>query len=363
VPVEELHDSAVLYVTGNQNLNLVPEDKAKLKTFIEEGGIVVGNADCANAEFAAGFRRLGTQLFPEYEFRAVPKDSVIYTGEQYRASKWKEPPRVLELNNGVRDLMLLIPDADPSKYFELHQVGGRQYLYELMSDILFYAVDQSGTRMKGETYIVRPNPSAAIKRTVKVARVQYDGNWDPEPGGWIRLAAVMRNTRGIDLQVSPVRLGQGKLDRSFKLAHLTGTAAFHLTGAAEDELRKFVAQGGKLVVDAAGGGATFDAAAQSELKTLFPKGSLDTLAGNNPIFTFGQILDRAVYRRYARSRIEKTAAFRLQAMDVDGRTSVFYSAEDISEGLVGEPIDGIYGYDPKVATGLMGNLIAYSAAR
>jgi hypothetical protein len=52
-----------------------------------------------------------------------------------------------------------------------------------------------------------------------------------------------------------------------------------------------------------------------------------------------------------------------EAVTNNSRTRVFYSAEDLSEGLVGQPIDGIYGYSPQIATSLMANLLTYAAAR
>ena len=45
---------------------------------------------------------------------------------------------------------------------------------------------------------------------------------------------------------------------------------------------------------------------------------------------------------------------------MEGRIGVFYSAEDISAGLVGEPVDGILGYDPDSATSLMEHMILYA---
>lgn len=362
-PVEELHDSAVLYLAGNQPLNLMPEDKAKLKQFIQEGGILFGNADCASKEFSDSFRALGTELFPAYEFRNVPRDSVIFTGEEYRAAKWKFPPQVLELNNGVRDLMLLAPEADPSRFFQQRQIGSRQDVYELLADILFYSVDQSGARLKGDTYIVRPNSQPA-RRSVKIARLEYGGNWDPEPGGWTRLAAVMHNTRGIDLQVQTLTPGEGKLNNTFKLAHLTGTANFHLGDSARAEIKRFVDRGGVLVIDAAGGSPAFDAAAQAEIKAIFPEGALELLSPDHPIYKAGMTLTRPSFRRYQRSRLPSTSQFRVEGFDTGTarrKTAVIYSAEDITEGLVGQPVDGVYGYQPQTATNLMANLITYAA--
>jgi len=210
---------------------------------------------------------------------------------------------------------------------------------------------------------VRPDPSATVNKTIKVARLEYDGNWDPEPAGWIRLAAVMHNTRGIDLQVTPIRLGEGKLDNSFNVADLTGTSLFHFTENSRAEIKRFVDGGGTLVIDAAGGSAAFAAAAQAEMKNVFPDGNLDILPSEHPVFSSGMSLTRAFYRRFAADRIGQSTDFHLQGLDANGRTAVFFSAEDISAGLVGEPMDGIYGYAPRLATELMANILTYAAGK
>jgi hypothetical protein len=47
----------------------------------------------------------------------------------------------------------------------------------------------------------------------------------------------------------------------------------------------------------------------------------------------------------------------LAAIHLKGRAGVFYSAEDLSTGLVGVPVDGIFGYEPATATAIMRNLV------
>jgi len=45
-----------------------------------------------------------------------------------------------------------------------------------------------------------------------------------------------------------------------------------------------------------------------------------------------------------------------------GRVGVFFSREDLSAGLVGQPVDGIVGYDPHTATTIMSRIILYAAS-
>ena len=58
------------------------------------------------------------------------------------------------------------------------------------------------------------------------------------------------------LTVEPVKLGDGKLS-TYKIAHLTGTAPVTFSAAQIQEIKKFVAGGGVLIIDAAGGSVPF----------------------------------------------------------------------------------------------------------
>jgi hypothetical protein len=52
---------------------------------------------------------------------------------------------------------------------------------------------------------------------------------------------------------------------------------------------------------------------------------------------------------------------RIKAIAIKGRPAVFFSREDLSAGIVGEPVDGIAGYDPASSTALMRAMIMYGA--
>src|SRR5260221_14280562 len=78
----------------------------------------------------------------------------------------------------------------------------------------------------------------------------------------------MHNEHHLDLQVEPVKLGDGKLD-GYKVAHFTGNVKFHLTEGQEAELKKFAENGGLLIVDSCGGSGEFASAVETEMATLF----------------------------------------------------------------------------------------------
>ncbi len=362
VSVDDLHDAPILYIAGNQNLMFSDADQAKLKTFVEQGGMILGNADCASDAFANSFQKLGQKLFPEYEFRELPKDHLIFN-HPFTYKKWRVAPVVRGLSNGSRELMVLFPTADFSKLWQLGVYGGREEGHQLMWNLYFYAVDRTQLRFKGQTYIVHKSPQVQAAKTISVARLQYGGNWNPEPGGWRRLAAVTHNSNGTDLDVKTVKLGTGDLAKGdFRVAHLTGTTKFRLDDTAKSELRDYVARGGTLVIEGCGGSSDFAGAAEEQLAALWPGAEPKVIAPEHALFAAGTKAGAIAYRAYAKKLLGNLTTPRLKAIEVNNRMAVFFSFEDLSTGLVGQAIDGIYGYEPQSATDLMRNILFYAAA-
>jgi hypothetical protein len=355
---DDVNDSAILYIAGNQNLSFTPDERAILKRFVEQGGLILGTADCGDKAFDVSFRKLAASLFPTYEFRKLPADHTIFHGELFDGSKWKTPSDLVGVSNGVRELMLLAPESDLGKQWTLPGPP-KSDAVQLAANLYFYATGKRGMQ-RGQTYLVKPDPKIKPTTIVTLARLQYGGIWNPEPGGWRRIAAILHNQRKIKLQVETVKLGEGKLNE-YKLAHLTGTTALKLDGKARAELAEFVSGGGTLIVDAAGGATAFATDAEKLLSGL-GAGALRPIPAKHALFTAGGTAPPAIrYRDLTRRVVGNLNTSRLQIIEVNGVAKVIYSPDDLSAGLVGENVDGVSGYDPATATQLMTRIILYAS--
>jgi hypothetical protein len=281
-----------------------------------------------------------------------------------------------------------------------------------------YAVDRTSPD-RNTTSNVELNPTVQAAWKVKVARLQYDGNWDPEPAGWRRLTNVMHNDANTRLAIEKVKLGdktlvqagntaigptpdqirqmaqkritpeqlqatgadpaklQALIDANvqaiqaelkakqvnFRIAHLTGTTKFSLTPDQRQELHAFIDGGGVLAIDAAGGSSEFAGSAEQELKALFGLDAEKALAKplelKNPLYTIaGAEIEKVHYRSFARDQLTGVTHLpRLCGVEQNGRIVAYYSREDLSGGLVGQQVDGVLGYDPDSATAIMRNII------
>jgi hypothetical protein len=316
--------------------------------------------------FTASFLRLGTLLFPQYNFRDLPPNHVIFN---YRHRVPPNTLRLVGLSNGARELMILIPAGDPGRHWQINNFTGSRPrpMAELAANVFLYSCEGSWPetfRRRGHSHLVPLNAAVKTTRKIQVARLAHDGNWDPEPAGWDRLAAVLHNTRATDLTATAMKLGDGKLDaKAYAVAHLTGTGTLVLDAAQRAELAAYVTAGGTLVVDAAGGDAQFVASARAELAAAFgdapavlPVDHAFYTAQPDPVVKVG-------YRAHAQvNALRPIKGARLEAIAVNGRpTAVVFSPDDLSVGLVGMRVGGIVGYDPETATALMTRVLLNSA--
>jgi hypothetical protein len=367
VSAADLNDAPILYISGSLPLKFTADEINKLRQFVEAGGILLGNADCSNAAFAKSFVELGNALFPKYEFRQLPLNHPIFEDEMFKPKRWKVPPKVMGLSNGARELMLLIPEADYGKWWQLRSEKTKAEAYEVMADIFLYAVDKQGLQSRGRTHLVAADPKVPTTRTLSVARLIAGENADPEPGGWRRMVNIAHNDLKLAVNVDAVKLGDGSLNAAtHKLAHLTGTAKFKLSDAQKADLRKYIEAGGTLLVDATGGASDFADSAERELAATFSSGKedyLQLLPPDHPLFAAaGKKPERFAYRSFVRGKVAGGLnAPRLRAYVVGGRPAVLYSREDLSVGMVGQPVDGIIGYAPATATEIVKAIEAYVA--
>jgi hypothetical protein len=195
-----------------------------------------------------------------------------------------------------------------------------------------------------------------------VARVKYAGNWDPEPGAWPRFARFFRRETEVGLDVKPTALADLN-PRAAGFAHWTGTAAYTPSDAEIDAIRRYVTDGGVLLVEPTGGGGDFYASAQAAIRKAFPDAQPKLLSKMHPILTASgpamEDLTKPRTRLFVRARGMGTGG-RIDALPA-GRGMVILSPLDLTTGLLGSNVWGVLGFEKDYAMKLAKNMILWSA--
>ncbi|MFB3893532.1 MAG: DUF4159 domain-containing protein [Phycisphaerae bacterium] len=364
VPVEDWHDAPILYMAGSKDPKFTPEEVQKIKQFILQGGTVFCVTECGGAEFTKGIKNLCNAMFPKYEFGPAPDGHPLYTC----FTTLKDKPKFNILSNGVR-AMLIHTDNDLSKSWQQQLWATEVWAFDAGRNVVMYVSDWGeGLRPRGTTLWPDPSPTAGVL-TVKVARLDHGGNPDPEPMAFDRFKLLMNNFCKVKLEVDGPMPVANLAKAGVKVALMTGTADPALSASDRAALKDFIDKGGTLIIDAAGGSKKFAQGAQAMLAEMYGADALGRLAKSSAPFQLkGMEIDKFKYRRAARSRLGTDPNIRTITVNTKGvdRSAVFFSAEDLTAGLLGYSCYGLEGYDvgnastdPGMCFRIMRNLVLY----
>jgi hypothetical protein len=102
-----LLQSPVLYVTGHGPFRLTAAQEEILKTYVEEGGFLVGEACCGDPVFAKSFKAVMGRLFPDNKFEPIPAEHIIL--KILPGLRPTDFPDLQILNRGCRTVAVFSP--------------------------------------------------------------------------------------------------------------------------------------------------------------------------------------------------------------------------------------------------------------
>jgi hypothetical protein len=358
--MEDLLEAPVLYLYGESACDFDDVQVQKLREYCRRGGLIFAVA--GGAGFRTSIENLAARAFPEYAPRALPPEHPLFSGAvQFPID---DPPLVLEVSSGVRTLLLLATRDLAGTWNRYTTRGKPAPELQLGANVYLYATDKTTIRSRLQTPAI-PLRQTEIERTIRVARLKYDGHWDVEPYGWTRLAAYMNNEAHTRLLVTTgVTLDAAEL-KDFTVAYISGTGRFELTPDEQRGLREFLTGGGTLLADAAGGAREFTAALEDYVQRALRRES-HVLPSESPLLTGAGLagasdLKTVGHRRAARSTARGAAYPRLSAFSLPQRLGVIYTSLDLSVGLLGTPVYDVQGFEPGGALQIMRNLLLYAA--
>jgi hypothetical protein len=323
--------------------------------------MIFSTADGANAGFTSAMKRYAEQLSAgKYEMRTLPRNHLLFSKEL--GVELPNPPPLQGVSNGVRELWIHSPQ-DVGADWHARKFASKNS-FELGAALYFYASGMGSLRSKLQPLAVAAKNTDAPGKNLNVARIDYAGNSDPEPGAWARFAKLAKANANVDVKTALTKFAD--LDpKKFPLAHLTGTASVTFTADEAKALKAYLDGGGLLFIDAAGGSNAFVTSCQELLKQVYPNQSLKALAPDHPIYTGtpagGAKVGEVDFRKYGNTTLKRRVISpAIEEIAIDGKTKVLLSQWDICSGFLGTNTWGIVGYAPATAETLGRNIVLYA---
>ena len=362
-PVDDWMDAPILMITGSRDPAFTPEQINHLRQFINAGGIVFSTSDGASPAFTEAIRKIAAKVvFNQYEMRLLPKEHPLFTLDaKFKAA----PPSIYGLSNGIRELWIHVPQDYGAAWQA--RLRSKVDAWDVPTNLYYYASGKSGLRSKLQTLAV-PNPPKDPDNKLALARLSFAGNWDPEPGAWGRLGKIMAAQCNTKLTTDEVKLSKlGSSKNIYEIALLTGTGKYKFKDEDAASLRKYVADGGTVLLEAGGGNEDFAASLSELAKMAWPDAALETLPPEHELYTAfvpeAAPVKEIEYRKIWMLTHGASSTPHLGGIKVNGRLAVFFSAEDISSGLLGTNTWGVGGYSAPSAEAIARNIVLWAGRK
>lgn len=73
-----LADYPIAFIHGRQAFRWTDEERVAIRSFVDNGGVIIGDAICASREFAGSFRAELAAIFPDQSLDNIPTDSPLF---------------------------------------------------------------------------------------------------------------------------------------------------------------------------------------------------------------------------------------------------------------------------------------------
>jgi len=317
--LDELLASRVMVITGSKAMELTPELTTRIRDFALNGGLVLG-VPTTDAGFAQSFKTLGESIFTGYSFRDLKPEHPIFTQQQFKAGLKKPLTKVTGLSNGARELMLLMPNTNISRNWARRSLVATGGTYQLGTNIYLYAGDPSPT--------VPAQAAAASFQTMLVGRLKHAGNFNAEPAAFtgkiLSQSKYQWATQDIDLTADL---------KPFALLHLAGTDNVNFTDADIATLRKYVDDGGTVLIESIGAAPAFTASAEELMQRIKkPDETLTKLLAADPLFNSP---NNTAPLRFRSGLADLLVRPRFSVLNINGRVAVAFTPADFSSTLAG----------------------------
>jgi hypothetical protein len=354
-PLEQYLAAPLLHVCGHGPVQMIAGLTPRLKEYVEQGGLIVFDAEAGSKPFCDSVREILHELFPDAKLVPLASDhplcSIVH----------KVPPQRLEiLNTGCRAAVILAPEglaerwaaADPAAPNEALMMGENIAAYATGTKPL---PDRLATAALMQLPPDEPPPRAGWV----VGQIEHEGDWNPRPFALPRLFKELAEQHGVVIMNRPVPVRLGQTDLAGKnILYLTGHYAFHLGDDEVTALKAYLERGGVLVAEACCGRAPFDVAMNDLVKKMFPDAALKDLPADHPIFrgAAGSPIGAVTYSSAVQAESPTLNRPVLKGVELNGHLVIVYSPYGLASGLDGMKTYGTRCLEPNDAHRLAVNI-------
>jgi hypothetical protein len=371
----------ILYRTGHELFTFSQETRQKLRLYLLNGGTLIFDACCGRRLFVESVLREIEQLIPERSPYRLTLDhplfhsffdikNINYRPWALKAGAQNGDPAIIGVDIECRTAIFFFRwdvscgwddqnDSDMHRCLAYDINSAKQIGANLMAYIT--AERSTAISLSKAFKFIDETKNKAGKFVI--AQVKYNGGWKTRSAGLsMLLNSFCEQTKTpVRFMNEEISLDSNKLFE-MPFIYLTGHQDFEFTSLERNNLRKFLLQGGVLLVESCCGRETFDYAFKREIAKVLNDKTLEKININNSLFTFPNNIKVIQPRSALAHRLEVNNKIEplLYGINVNGYFGVIYSPFGLACGWELTQCPYCKGIDSIDALALGVNILAYA---
>jgi Domain of unknown function (DUF4159)/Prenyltransferase and squalene oxidase repeat len=364
--VEDMLQAPIAYFNGHEAPVFSEAGKARLRDFVEQGGVIVADACCSRRDFDNGFRALMRQVFPEPELELHPlaADHAVWRS-RYDLHELADKHPLWGIEHGCRTVVIYSPDDLSCYWNQLENAPANPRVRKATSlgqNIIDYV---TGRELPADKLAVRDVADFKEDRprrgALRIAKLRHAGDWNIAPLAIPNLTTALRDKLKFDVVINHKELfARDPSLVHYPLIYLHGRAAVEFSEEDKVALRRHLNPGGgTLFADAACGSPPFDASFRRFIAELMPNNPLVPIPKHDDFYTRKLGYDLADARRTpAAGGLADYPD--LEGVQIDGRWAIIYSKLDLGCALQKQAGIECKGYTHESALRIATNIVLYA---
>ncbi len=378
----------ILYLAAYYPLDFNDDQRRIFRDYVLEGGTMLINC-CGQAAAFASVQQELAAMFPQHPLRLLPPDHPLYRS-QFRIERvnWpsdmtartmdddlgalfgfseimqdgvdvKNLPRMRAVTIGTRAAVIVSYEDMACGWNQWDNPNVKRYSIQdstaIGANIMSYVLGE----MRYGQFMARTHeisgPSIAPRRQLVFAQIIHGGNWNPNPSGVPYLLRALAETTSLNVRFERNQFELMNPDLfAYPLLYMTGTWDPDLSDAEKAILRRYLREGGSLLVDSASGRLEFDLAFRKLTGELFPEAGLRKLPENHALFKVFHKIETL----HVNHEVEPVPP-EIEGVFINDRPVILYSPLGLSDGWAPQYSAYARAYESNESLKMTANMIVY----
>ena len=373
-------NNPIVYYSGHYNFSCSTDQRAKLRKYMLDGGMMIFNAGLGSAPFYRSAKEELAQIFPEVQLQRLSSDHplfhayydvgrVEYSGGVAKSGFKGREPWIDGVTMNCRTVAIisrfgLAVGWDGGEVLPEYAAYMPESAQKIGVNILSYATAQRGWANESSSALQFLDVDKSSAGMLGIVQVMYDGEWKTRHAGMSILLKTFNSKTDVPVKfvLKEKKLSDPTLFDA-PMLYFTGHENFRLNKSEAARLREYLLNGGFVFAEACCGRKGFKLSFRQQLSRIIPENPMREISSDNMIYAFPNNVSNVGVTPALAAQAGASIRPKLMGIEINGYYGVVFSPYGMAGGWEMSQSPYAHGYNASGSLLLGQNILMYAVTQ